>query len=334
MKSKETLSRESNIELARIVAMFMVLVLHALNHYFYTNNTYYWTLPSIVDNVGVSFTSCANGLFVFISGWFGIKPRMKSLLNIFFQVVFYGLMCFLLGFFITGSFTDDGWKDIFLLSPDSLWFIRSYILLFIISPLLNHYVEHVEEKKIRIILILLFFFQSIWGWTNAAQEYNYGFSVLFFIFIYLLARYLKKYPNPYIKGKSMKFLLIYVCSALLIVISLYIKHFSRIPITEKMLLSTVNPLTIICSISLFFFFNNIRLLSKTVNWVSASVLSVYLIHENSVIAPYYRNLVWGEFLERKYLFLFFSIVLFFCICVLVDQIRQLLFKHTIGRIIS
>lgn len=89
--------RESNFELLRIVLMLLVLLIH-------------YTPVRIVDMTGgISLTDsiwqdlanlelkslsivCVN-CFVLISGYFGIKLKLRSFLNLIFQMVYWSAIC-------------------------------------------------------------------------------------------------------------------------------------------------------------------------------------------------------------------------------------------------
>lgn len=331
-QTNKVIVRDSNIELARIVAMLLILALHAFNYYFWNDLSQQVTTQNIVAILGEAFTSCAVGLFVIISGWYGIKPKVKSIANIVFQVVFYGIILFLIVSIIKGSAQWKGLRDALLLS-DSLWFIKSYFLLYILSPVLNAFVEKSDKRQFQIVLISFFLFQSIWGWMNFAEEFNYGLSVVFFIFMYLLARYMRLYPNKITETSKIVCIVVYCLSALVVAALLFVKHYYGIlPMTEHMLMSYVCPFMVLCSVSLFLFFSKIHIKSKVINWISASCLSVYLIHANSLVAPFYRSLAGKEYLDRNYLLFVAIIIGFFLCCVAVDQIRRLIHKYTISKI--
>ena len=274
-QTNRVILRDSNIELARIMAMLLILALHAFNNYFWNDLSSQVNAKNVVAILGEAFTSCAVGLFVFISGWFGIKPKVKSIANIVFQVVFYGIVIFLVFSILRGSIQWDGLKEALLLS-DSLWFIKSYFLLYILSPVLNAFVDRANIKQFQTVLLAFFLFQSVWGWMNFAEEFNYGLSVVFFIFMYLLARYMRLYPGKISEFSKYVFLGIYCLSAFCVAIFLFVKHYyGIIPLTEHMLMSYVCPFMVLCSVSL--------------------------------------------------------VGVFLC-CVAVDQIRKVLFKHTLGKI--
>lgn len=83
--------RQSNFEMLRIVAMFMVLVLHVdslANGRPTPEDISAAPFPSFLRILfEVMCVGCVD-LFVLISGWFGIKANRKSLGSFVFQVVF------------------------------------------------------------------------------------------------------------------------------------------------------------------------------------------------------------------------------------------------------
>ena len=84
--------RESNIELLRNISMFMILVIHAnfvslprIGIEELSNNT----IPSVTRFFIESLGIVAVNVFVFISGWFGIRTRLKSVLSFIYQILFF-----------------------------------------------------------------------------------------------------------------------------------------------------------------------------------------------------------------------------------------------------
>lgn len=84
--------RESNIELLRNISMFMILVIHAnfvslprIGYEELMSNT----VPSVTRFFIESLGIVAVNVFVFISGWFGVKTRTKSVLSFIYLILFY-----------------------------------------------------------------------------------------------------------------------------------------------------------------------------------------------------------------------------------------------------
>lgn len=194
--------RQSNMELLRIVAMFMVLVLHADflsigdpdKNAFLTNPLDAWT-RTVIESMTIV---CVN-VFVLISGWFGIKPTFKGLGNFVFQCAYFlfGTYAFLV---LTRQdpFTFKGLAACFCLTSD-FWFIKAYLALYILSPILNAFINTCTKRQLELVLIAFYAFQTIWGWSNAVHWVSGGYSTFSFIGLYLLARYLKLFGLQIVK---------------------------------------------------------------------------------------------------------------------------------------
>lgn len=196
--------RESNIELLRLLAMFLVLIVHA--------DFFSLEIPTPKDTITTptnafirlffesSSIVCVN-VFVLISGWFGIKPNTKSFCNFVFQCLFFliGIYIILLICGLT-SLSAKGLAGCFCMLKWN-WFIKAYIGLYILSPVLNAFIKNAEKKSYENVLVAFFVFQTLYSWlTGAAVFFESGYSTMSFIGLYLLARYLKIYQLKKIKN--------------------------------------------------------------------------------------------------------------------------------------
>lgn len=93
--------------------------------------------------------------------------------------------------------SPTGIKGLFALT-DLNWFIKAYIVLYILSPILNAYIEKVGEKELRNTIIYFFIFQTIYGCLYSTYFFSGGYSPLSFIGLYLLARYTKIYKENFL----------------------------------------------------------------------------------------------------------------------------------------
>ena len=184
--------RQSNLELLRLVAMLMVMVCHAIG---YVNET------DLAGTAGVAKLAvsqlclvCVN-VFVMISGWFGIKASLKGAAKLLFQVWFLALLCF--SVFAALGLPVSFKKDLlpYLLFGYGYWFVVSYLILYVLSPVLNAFAEKASKKEFRWVLIAFFAAEFVFGFLLDAGHFDYGFSPLFFIGLYLLARYTRLYPD-------------------------------------------------------------------------------------------------------------------------------------------
>lgn len=328
---EKSATRESNIELLRIVVMLFVLIQHAnfLGVGAPSQEACAGSpLDSFVRFLIQGLTIVAVNVFVIISGWFGIKPSLEKLLSFLFQVFF-----FTLGIpVVYGLFT--GWDHISastiikgLLITKGFWFIKSYMLLFILSPVLNSFSEKASKREFLTVILGFLAFQTIYGWSDSAPEFAYGYSTLSFAWLYLTARFLRKFPLKISHSRGIC-LCIYLTSALLVAMMAYVV--ARWEIYPKhgmsLVFSYINPLITLGAFALFFTFENIKgFRSSFVNWVAVSSLAVYVIHTSSIVWHPYLDTVWRIYDNsspgiRPILIMGFLIAIFL-VCILLDKFR-------------
>lgn len=83
--------RQSNIEVLRIVAMFMILLWHAWGHYEINLPQYPF---KIIVSILTPLINIHVDIFVLISGYFGLKMRFKSIFTLYTTVLFYTIILF------------------------------------------------------------------------------------------------------------------------------------------------------------------------------------------------------------------------------------------------
>ena len=157
--------RDSNMELLRLVAMFLVLVVHAnfralpvpgMSHVH--NNPSSAFLMFMTE----AFSIYAVNLFVLLSGWYGIRFKAKRLGELIFQVLFFGLFAIgVCAVFAPDELQHDVFSRLFILGLNDYWFVKAYLALYIISPVLNTFVEHSPRQQFKYVLIAFFAFQSL-----------------------------------------------------------------------------------------------------------------------------------------------------------------------------
>lgn len=122
--------RQSNIELCRIFAILLVLLVHS--------NFGWCGWPSNLDSCRPSMllvealSIIGVNVFILITGYFSANLKTKSMINLLYICVFYALLKVVVGA-STGHFVI---KDMFFISGSN-WFIPSYIGLLLLSPWLN-----------------------------------------------------------------------------------------------------------------------------------------------------------------------------------------------------
>lgn len=318
--------RQTNIELLRILAMFMVLVVHAD---FVALGEPSWT--SIVGNpvveggrslIEIAAKVCVN-VFILISGWFGIKPSIRGFLGFTFQCLYFYFLTYAV-MLVAGLVPLHP----MLLARcfwfgDSCWFEKSYALLYILAPALNLYADNADRRQFRIILICYFAFEIFFGLSKSTTYINQGYSAVSFIGLYLLARYLRMYGNWILKkGGRMYVLATLINFVIFIVLSRWGKG--------GLALSYVNPLVIIAALGLLLYFNGLKVkYNKLINTIAKSSFAVYLFHTAPAmyVSGYlaFCGIIYQRFNGLEALcFMALSLVAIFVIAVILDQPRKYL----------
>ena len=270
-------------------------------------------------------------VFVLISGWFGINYKTKGLCNFLFQSLFFSLIIFI-PFAIAGDIEINRLNIMssFLFYKNAYWFVWAYLVLYIMAPMLNAFVEKSDKLTLKRFLLLFFIVQTIASIFTNVGFYKAGYDPLSFIGLYLLARYFRIYKEN--KGKYL-YLFIFVLCALLNTLGCLSAGSTGISygtITSICMMYT-NPLNITGALCLLLFFTKLDFKSKAVNYVATSCFAVYLLHMHFCVSDYYLNTA-KELYERFSGITYFAtiIVLFvavFIVSILLDRIRIVCFNY-------
>lgn len=165
-------------------------------------------------------------------------------------------------------------------------------MLYVLSPILNAYIEKTNRQQFKYIIIALFLFQTLWGWMfmGSADMYQNGYSTLSFISLYLLARYVRLYKPRFcqlsrIQDFSIIIVLILIMTATyLLPIHLGV-HTNKIGVR---FINYISPLTILSALYFVIVFSKMQLTSSIVNWIAISCFAPFLIHMNPNLVYYYK----------------------------------------------
>lgn len=327
------------MELLRIITMILVMIVHA--------NFRALSAPTVADAAAApssaflrllteSFSIICVNVFVLISGWFGIKFNWKKLTEFLFQVLFYGFIIYVIISIINPE-RLKAFKTVFMTGPKNYWFVKCYLFLYIISPILNAFVEKASKNDFKILLILFFTMQTIYGWaTDGATWYNKGYSGISFAGLYLLARYVRLYPAKWF-SHSIKFDLVVYLSFVVLntLLSFILTKYGHTILSSKLYFYT-SPFVILASIHFLLIFTKFTITSKTINWIAASCFAIYLTHSNSFLAgPCYDHVIHKWFnTETTLNFIFYTSILMFCVfwtSILSDKIRIFVFDKSFSK---
>lgn len=322
------MERKSNIELLRIVAMLFVVLLHA--NYFSLGRV---NITDIIINPIPAFFKayleqlcivCVN-VFVLISGWFGIRPTLKGGLSLLFQVFFFHILIILVLLAIGESIPASGFYRLFY-EDSPYWFVIAYLILYAVSPILNAFIETVNVRTYLSVLVSFFLVEFAFGWMSnvAGAVYNEGYSAISFMGLYLLARYLYKYPTKIITFSIPQNVMLYfLCSLLPILLFFFTKR-------EFNYMAYTSPFVISASVFFFMAFNKMKFCNKVINYLACSSFAIYLVHLHPLVKDHFIYLMRSAFEYLGGMYILFAVsfaIILGLICMILDKVRIFVWKQ-------
>lgn len=269
--------RDSNMELARIVAMTMIMVGH-----FFSHGLGAASQPSPSDMALLDWNTfsilairsiCTGGvsLFMLISGFYGIKLRWKSIISFFLLCVFYNLIAYLVNTPIENIKAKEV-LNIFLVSKTNHWFFKGYWWILLTSPVLNLALKEFSLKSLRVLEAMVLVLITV---SSCILGNPHGNTALFLYCLYFTGGYLRKetfFNNLKIKSCILIWaiikLLMIVCS--IVVYNVFHKEYG-------ILLQNNSPFVILTAVTLFMFFKQVSISSAFVNeWASTVVACLFI----------------------------------------------------------
>ena len=331
--SRET--RLSGVELLRIIAMAMVVLVH----------TDFWALgePSLdfcrteflkasgqylVESFAIVCVNC----FVFISGWFSIRQSVKGFANLLFQILFYSFLLYfsfcaagIIPFDIKGFIAHSNFFD--------YWFLACYIALYLLSPILNTFIDNATKVVARRTIWFFIALDLIFGWFVDYLLFDGGYSLLHFMVIYLIARYIRVHGCKWFSMDKKWDMLIYLAISILTPVAVMVAAHVAPSLwhhSGKLFLYN-SPFIMISSVYFSLFFTKLKVRSKIINFVGASSFAVYLIHADELVSfrylkGYCYNLFYTHDIWYYSAAMLLLVLSLFVIAIIVDQPRKWLWS--------
>lgn len=280
-------------------------------------------------------------VFVMISGWFLINTRTKGVLSFLYQILFFWgggyIIMLLLG---NAELSVKGLLTCFAFTSWD-WFIKAYLVLFIISPILNTFIQCTSEKIMRNVITWFFVFMCTYGWVGGASRFFIGgYGPLSFIGLYLLSNYARNAKNNndvpivikrlFCFDKYTDLLIFLITVAVNTIIGIFaLKENINI---YSLIYAYINPLVIIGALYFLLFFSKLELKQNSIiNWLAASSFSVYLLHSQIDIRPFFTEHIQNIYEMHNGIVVVGLIALYlvfvYLVSVLIDQIRIITWNH-------
>ena len=286
--------RQSNIELLRIIGIFGIIILH-YNYSGIGGGFQYVEQGSLNENVLVfleSIAICGVNLFVMISGYFLSRTNQRSVgkaLTLVIQVSIFRFLDYCICV-LAGLQAFQLKKMIYSLIPLN-WFVTLYIVLYLISPLINRAFKNLQSKNVLFGLIFLFSFvptildlvYRIKGkdmnslMTLGTNGSGRGYTIVCFVLCYIIGAALNWIKIE--KVKTWAFCLILLITVIVI---FFWAKWDRTTAWEY-----CNPLVIGEAFMLLCLFLRVKMgTNRIINTIAKSTFGIYLIHQ--YVLPYLR----------------------------------------------
>ena len=329
--------RESNFELLRIFCMLGVLTNHVLQYTYPSMHSGDYSLQNLLRIELMNISIVAVNCFVMISGYFRIKQSARSFINLWSQLFFY---CGLLSFagIILGLDTILGGliRTIFPFTEGGMWFMTAYCGLFLVAPILNTAYSNFNKTQRIAALISLFLVDIYLGYMHQSKEINIdGYHLIHFMTIYFLGMFLSDTKvNTRIKWGWLWL----GCTFLMTMLHGVKMVFFPISIIYSMRYNS--PMLFLASFFLFQWVRTWRIKSNLINWIAVSVLSVYIVHTQPLVAHYFFDFLKGisidpssSQLSSACIIIIASLCLY-TIYILVDKVRTIITNPIVSKSIS
>lgn len=288
--------RNKNIELLRVISMFQIGILHAFGHGGILASCEFGTPKYFVLYFIEALCMASVNVFVLVSGYYLVNTKFKvsRVIRLIIQVFTYSLVSFLIVKFAMGESLSikDIVKTLTPLSSGVYWFATAYVIMLILSPLLNFAINKMDKMQLKMTVVVLVAVFSIYPtvipWSRA--KLTDGYSFIWFIVLYFVSAYMRLY-NYRIKKPG----LVYLGIAILMItsrciIGLITKHVFNAPTGEGVFYTYCTITNLIAALALFGLFidaKEIRI-SKLSAPLGKAVFGAYLISDHAIL----RSTLW------------------------------------------
>lgn len=276
----KTDTRNSNIDLLRLLSMFLVAMIHitgvGIGDAGYINR--YVCAVTIAFN---AFSYCCINLFAMLSGYLMCEKRTKTrrIVRLWADVLFYSVAGVFVAFLISGDKTlisVDTLQYLLPISTKEYWYISVYFALYFMIPFYNMLIAVLDKRKFSWLMIISLIGASVISTVFNMDPFNLGngvdYSFVWISIMYFLGAYIKKYGLNLSQKK---------CFALIVI--------SELLIGKAIVLRKYSSFAVVAlSIAVFVFVLNMKFkvgtkMSKAIKSFSSASLAVYLTHTHPEI---------------------------------------------------
>lgn len=336
-------TRQTNIELMRIISMILIIGCHFATHGGFQFDSSKITIPQIWWHVLELGGGFGTDLFIMISGYFLIEDKVipakhTKIILFWLQTFFYSFALFIISIiFRKECFSIVSLAKTFLpISFSSWWFASVYFLIYVLHPYINLGLNSMTAKQYRWFLSILIILWSIIPTFTTSQLYSNQLIEL--LLMYCIAGYIRKF-GLFVNVKSKQWLSLWLLFSLITLLSSILllllgRKWSLAATHSTYFYSRTSFLTIARAVCFFMAFLKMKIQNITlINRFSSATFGVYLLHDSALL----RNWLWIDLLKNASYANKLSIIPYSIICtlaifavgVVIDLLRQQLIEKPI-----
>lgn len=313
-------TRNTGVDLLRIVSMCMIVMIHMNSYGKASTGIETYSVKYFVSQ-GLSFwISCAVNCYALISGFVNnttdfSRRHFKSIARMWGKVFTYSVGLMVVFVLFRGiELTDKKTMAAAFFPAMSMqyWYFTDYLPVIFLMPFMNLFLEKIELKKLRQLVMVLLFLFSVIPWVTQTDWFglNNGFSTFWLIILYIVGVWIRiELPECRISQKTLL-----ISSFMLIGLQIAIRYCLDIignMIGKENLMHAfsgyISPFIVLEACIMLALFARIKWTRQTVqNFISkmgAASFGVYLIHDNYYVRNYllmnrlkflanYSTLIW------------------------------------------
>lgn len=327
-------SRQYGIDVARLSAMFMVVLLHNLLQ----GGVLDWTLDSTKDLMYMTlenYAIIAVNVFALISGYLGVGKafRPTKLIRLWVAAFTWSAASAIFGLCIGTQVDSWFYWSFFPVLGQSYWYFNSFILLELFVPILNAAVEKLKSRDLLSLAFGMVVVSVILGFPNGLGMGG-GYSAIWLIILWLAGASIRLNYDLISERISSK-RLFFACIFIPLISTFFEFEYHRRGMDPGQWITYVSPLVSIQSVCFFLPVARIKITNGSVRallkFFSPSAFGVYLIDNSNW---FYRIWLAGRFnwilgFHSYYgvpIILLISAVMFICF-LLAETVRIKLFNQ-------
>ena len=292
------INRNIGIDLLRIVAMLMIVVLHLVCHTFDDGASGGSASTIFTHHLLRAHVLVCVEVYGMISGYVMIysTPKYSHLFELWLQIMFYALGISLLVYFSGLPMQSMLKQNLRPITNSCYWYLSAYFGMYILLPLLNPGLQSIKMGSLYYILIVIMFLYSILSLLNGEIfGLGYGYTTLWLLICYIYGaaiRRIKEESSLVLSKKAIGVIFAILWGAF-VIYALIEAVFPELVTTnvgvvaERLFREYTSPLMIIYAGVLVYVFSDFQIChektKKVIQWGTPLTLGVYLIHCHRVI---------------------------------------------------